>query len=572
MQRWFLQNPWVRPMLSFVFAAIKIQRFVRGFLVRKHGSLSGLLIYRQQQSRLREDAVLAGKRATSQRQLDKYLRYLDRANRRIRDGGGSSHIKNFAKPAWLDGGYSAWCASRIQACWLMFKPLRRFLYKKRFVVHIATLIIQTAHRNRAEMKRRLLRSREFSYIAAVASPQKRDEMRDFAVRRIQLRWRSFSCRRIFRYFCDLVCVKLQGAPADLLKTIIPLETGLFDKAAGVHVRFRLGGAVFPPKIYFKVFTHRPLCDVNAFAPRDYTKEEKPDAFHNNNYQKTLPKHGKYQRRPIRVGAKYFDAAIKTFSSDTSTWYHREENNPWRPIASQLFEDMSTPPGQDRRGGNNPHVGVAKKPQPFHFSSQKRREEIIRDKKRRKREWMLKAYMLSSQAQRDEAHIAQQFNEDAFASLTLGQPGPGICGVGEHKWDGFAGAKDVGDDEDEDKGDSDLYWTDRFSSHGGLTGDRETELANLSVADSKSSGRYWDEREARHAAKVVAAATPPQRAQGADSRNPIAQALSDKALTAQLRVHRVDPDDEDVDLVDWSAALDFDSYYQGWGALGTSKPS
>jgi hypothetical protein len=46
--------------------------------------------------------------------------------------------------------------------------------------------------------------------------------------------------------------------------------------AGTHVRFRLGGHRFPPEVYFKIFTHRPLCDVNSFAPRDYNFERKVD--------------------------------------------------------------------------------------------------------------------------------------------------------------------------------------------------------------------------------------------------------------------------------------------------------
>lgn len=45
---------------------------------------------------------------------------------------------------------------------------------------------------------------------------------------------------------------------------------------GTHVRFRLGGFSFPPSIYFKIYTHRPLCDINSFAPRDYSKERKSD--------------------------------------------------------------------------------------------------------------------------------------------------------------------------------------------------------------------------------------------------------------------------------------------------------
>ena len=27
---------------------------------------------------------------------------------------------------------------------------------------------------------------------------------------------------------------------------------------------------FPPNIYYKIFTYRPVTDVNSFAPRDYT--------------------------------------------------------------------------------------------------------------------------------------------------------------------------------------------------------------------------------------------------------------------------------------------------------------
>jgi hypothetical protein len=53
-----------------------------------------------------------------------------------------------------------------------------------------------------------------------------------------------------------VVVKLRGAPADLLRAIVPNEVDLMDRAAGVHVRFRLGGPVFPPRIFFKIYTHK----------------------------------------------------------------------------------------------------------------------------------------------------------------------------------------------------------------------------------------------------------------------------------------------------------------------------
>lgn len=55
---------------------------------------------------------------------------------------------------------------------------------------------------------------------------------DSAALRIQACWRSFCCRRIFKYFSDLICVKLKGAPADLLKSIVPNESSFLDFASG----------------------------------------------------------------------------------------------------------------------------------------------------------------------------------------------------------------------------------------------------------------------------------------------------------------------------------------------------
>ena len=57
---------------------------------------------------------------------------------------------------------------------------------------------------------------------------------------------------------------------------------------GTHVRFRLGGHTFPPSIYFKIYTHRPLCDINAFAPRDYSKEKKPEGLRFNSSINNTP--------------------------------------------------------------------------------------------------------------------------------------------------------------------------------------------------------------------------------------------------------------------------------------------
>lgn len=60
----------------------------------------------------------------------------------------------------------------------------------------------------------------------------------------------------------------------MLKSVNPAEADLLDAASRCHVRFRLGGLKFPPCIYYKIYVHGNIVDVNAFAPRDYNKIKK----------------------------------------------------------------------------------------------------------------------------------------------------------------------------------------------------------------------------------------------------------------------------------------------------------
>lgn len=62
----------------------------------------------------------------------------------------------------------------------------------------------------------------------------------------------------------------RGNPAQLLKGINPSEGQLLESSVNCHVRFRLGGESFPPNIYYKIFSKSNVCDINAFAPRDYS--------------------------------------------------------------------------------------------------------------------------------------------------------------------------------------------------------------------------------------------------------------------------------------------------------------
>lgn len=99
--------------------------------------------------------------------------------------------------------------------------------------------------------------------------QKQKSKEDIAAEKIQKSWRAFTNVRIYKYYKDLINFKQKGSPYDLLKSINPSEASLLDAASRCHVRFRLGGSKFPPLIYYKIFSHGGVVDINAFAPRDY---------------------------------------------------------------------------------------------------------------------------------------------------------------------------------------------------------------------------------------------------------------------------------------------------------------
>ena len=337
MRRWLLCNPWVRPMCVFNYAAVKIQQHLRGFLLRKRkkGGLKPAPSKGPQRKKI------------SNKQLDKYLMFLDKCK---------SHGKR--KPIWLDEGYSSWCCVRIQATWKMHKIRKRAIFGKKLINQVATIIIQTAWRNR------LYRNRLALAALAANQPVLLDVF--VAAEIIQLCWRAHCNKRIYKYFRDLVVKKLKGAPYDLLKSIIPNEAHVLDRASGVHVRFRLGGRIFPPKVYFKIYTHRPLCDVNSFAPRNYVSERPADPNQIQNRSETITQKSK-NHPAIRVGARYFGTVVSTTSAaGTADWYKRDECNNWRPIASHMFENIITPPWFKE-------ASHANRPKPFHFIKLRRTE-------------------------------------------------------------------------------------------------------------------------------------------------------------------------------------------------------
>ncbi|KAM5319555.1 LOW QUALITY PROTEIN: protein MFI [Glossophaga mutica] len=173
--------------------------------------------------------------------------------------------------------------------------------------------------------------------------------RDKAARVIQKAWKAYLNVTVFQHFKSLINIRRQGEPRQIVRYINPKEAELLDAAAGVHVRFRLGGVKFPPEIYYKIFTERHIEDLCANSPRDYTKFSAKYASHikSDNVQE----------------------------EDHSGWYCRIENNGWRPVSDTFW--MSA---EDVMVGD-------KKECKFHFSKLKRRQDMERKRKIRKIEWM-----------------------------------------------------------------------------------------------------------------------------------------------------------------------------------------
>ncbi len=79
--------------------------------------------------------------------------------------------------------------------------------------------------------------------------------------------------------------------------------------------------VFPPNIYYKIFTYRNIVDLCAFSPRDYTsmdlRRPLPSNIHNTGKKKAV------------------DCVKEGACGRTDNWYKRWENNGWRMVPSRV---------------------------------------------------------------------------------------------------------------------------------------------------------------------------------------------------------------------------------------------
>lgn len=360
LQNAFIHCPWVFPMTAHNLGAIQIQKYMRGILARNkyHGY-----------SNPRKESPRCKKRRRSS-QLMKYMEW-------VQSNDGID-----------DGGFSEWCAVRITSWWRMISVNRKFKYRSIRYYTIAAMQIQ--HLWRSVYQRKMIELATLEREKAATEIIERESKERKAALMISDAWRRYTSFRIYNYYKNLIKFRLNVDPQMLLRTINPNESSYFDEAIGIHVRFRLGGKSFPPVIYYKVFCHSPLCDVNSFAPRDYAnlggdKKGYIDPYVRWNHNKKFDRKVKIVPGRIRVGKSSFETEMKdpVCQEDTKNWYRREENNGWRAVTMNILLDAEHSFEDEQKKKNiSP---------PTNFCNIKRKEEIILKRKERKRNWMMKMY-------------------------------------------------------------------------------------------------------------------------------------------------------------------------------------
>lgn len=329
--------------IALQLSAVEIQRYWRRHAVRVRRRLGG-----RARARARDTAGrLAGAPGAPAR--------------RARGASGSpSHLEIDLVSKFLDAKqatrdterrgaltYRDWCASRIQAWWRM-RPLRRAWLARRWAVFFVA----------ARSVQRWWLDHLLAQVTALRGLG--DNPRHAAARRIQRCWRGMSSKRVMVYFVNLIKFREQGNPARLLRSVNPREAGLLDAATGAHVRFRLGGLDWPPKVYYKIYTHAAVTDICAYAPRDYTRAKQlpPRKLHNK------PPPGERRAAETREG-----------------WYSRVENNGWRPVQESLLRELD-------------HVTVSTSAKPVSFAPTRmqRREDVLQRRRQKKLAWLQAMYL------------------------------------------------------------------------------------------------------------------------------------------------------------------------------------
>lgn len=112
-----------------------------------------------------------------------------------------------------------------------------------------------------------------------------------------------------------------------------------------------------------------VCDVNSFAPRDYTEVRK--ISHKTTVNMT------FESEEVKKAA--------------GGWYQRSDNNGWRPITDNVLAPF-----------DSVESATAKKARTYHFDKKKRAEMTAVERRKKKLKWLKKLYFDAKRS--DDAEV------------------------------------------------------------------------------------------------------------------------------------------------------------------------
>ncbi|XP_032407560.1 uncharacterized protein C11orf65 homolog isoform X1 [Xiphophorus hellerii] len=135
---------------------------------------------------------------------------------------------------------------------------------------------------------------------------------------------------------------------------------------------------FPPQVYYKIFTYRPIVDICASSPKDYN-----------------------QLQRMKYLTEERDPTLQT--TDRTGWYQRVENNNWRLFSCKAITE------------DEPIDCFVTKKIDFHPSKLQRIQDVRKWKKRRKIEWLKRMY---KEGREEEQALQETLEEQSDQSDLL----------------------------------------------------------------------------------------------------------------------------------------------------------
>ncbi|KAG2385589.1 hypothetical protein C9374_003404 [Naegleria lovaniensis] len=385
-RKYFIRNIEFHPLMAFISAAVEIQRVVKGFLSRR-----GFYSKRIHELRLAKKLELEEQRRDYDQAFENATKALISPNSRKNE----DNLRNFMST------YIPILQAKFHQIIAIWKYSNNEALRNR-LTHIAATVIQSRYRL---YRRRLFEKTGSTQVFFRKYKMYFYDRKSHAAFIIQKWWRNCINKQIFQFYKQLIVFKERSHPYDILKAINPSEAPLLDPAIGAFMRFRLGGSQFPPVIYYKIFLKQSVIDINAFAPRNYASRD----VNNLSIQ------------PVSFG-NHRDLLSKQW--DFEDWYQREERNAWRPVATTLLVHEEMLLDQQFHTCSNFLLDRVKKEVrqakhrfstltllpsttykvlqsakseqeaidkllPYHFMPSKRKENLLKKKRKKRLEWLIK---------------------------------------------------------------------------------------------------------------------------------------------------------------------------------------